>query len=120
MANRQKPKEITSLPVKTGDTIHLVRTSEIAYLEAKDKYVSIHTLEGKEYLTDVSLKIMEEKLPVNFLRVHRAFIVNKNTIVKIHKYFQGRFVIQLNDTPRTKITSGSGYFDLIKSSLEQL
>lgn len=120
-ANQQKThKEITSLPVKSGDTIHLVRTSEIAYLEAKDKYVTIHTLDGKEFLTDVSLKTMEDKLPDNFLRVHRAFVVNKSIISQIHKYFQGRFVIQLNDKPRTKITSGSGYYDAIKNSLEQL
>ena len=120
-ANQLKPrKEITSFPVKTGDTIHLVRTTEIAYLEAKDKYVTIHTLEGKEFLTDVSLKMMEEKLPDNFLRVHRAFILNKGIISEIHKYFQGRFVFLLNDKKRTKIASGSGYSDAIKNALEQL
>jgi len=120
-ANQLKPrKEITSFPVRTGDTIHLVRTTEIAYLEAKDKYVTIHTLEGKEYLTDVSLKVMEEKLPENFLRVHRAFIVNKSIILELNKYFQGRFVFLLNDKGRTKITSGSGYSDSIKNALEQL
>lgn len=120
-ANQLKPrKEISSFPVKTGDTIHLVRTTEIAYLEAKDKYVTIHALDGKEFLTDVSLKVMEEKLPDNFLRVHRAFIVNKGIISEIHKYFQSRFILLLNDKGRTKITSGSGYNDNIKRALEQL
>jgi len=121
IANQLKPRrEITSLPVKTGDIIHLVRTTEIAYLEAKDKYVTIHTIEGKEFLTDVSLKVMEEKLPDNFLRVHRALIVNKTIISEIRKYFQGRFVFLLNDKARTKIVSGSGYCDSIKNTLEQL
>jgi two-component system LytT family response regulator len=120
-ANQLKPrKEISSFPVKTGDTIHLVRTTEIAYLEAKDKYVTIHTLDGKEFLTDVSLKVMEEKLPGNFLRIHRAFIVNKSMVYEIRKYFQGRFIFLLNDKDRTKITSGSGYSDVIKNELEQL
>lgn len=119
--NKLKPKrEITSFPVKTGDTIHLVRVTEVAYLEAKDKYVTIHTLEGKQFLTDVSLKAMEEKLPDNFLRVHRAFIINKNVVTEIHKYFQGRYAIMLNDKPRSRITTGSGYTDSIKGALEQL
>lgn len=119
--NQLKPKrEITSFPVKTGDTIHLVRVTEVAYLEAKDKYVTIHTLEGKQFLTDVSLKAMEEKLPDNFLRVHRAFIVNKNIVTEIHKYFQGRYAIVLNDKLHSRIITGSGYADSIRSTLEQL
>jgi two-component system LytT family response regulator len=118
--NQLKPrKEITSFPIKTGETIHLVRTAEIAYLEAKDKYVTIHTLDGKEYITDVSLKAMEDKLPNNFLRVHRAYIVNTKAISQIHKYFQERFVIQLNDKSYTKITTGSAYFEIIKGAMEQ-
>ena len=120
-ANQLKPrKEISSFPIKTGDTIQLVRTSEIAYFEATDKYVTIHTLNEKEYITDISLKMMEEKLPNNFIRVHRSFILNKNIIIEIRKHFRGRFVIVLGVKSRTKITSGNGYFEEIKNALEQL
>jgi two-component system LytT family response regulator len=120
-AHQIKPrKEISSFPVKTGDTIHLVRVSEVAYLEAKDKYVTIHTIDNKEYVSDVSLKVMEEKLPGNFLRVHRAIIVNKSSIVEIHKYFQGKFVFILSDKNNTKVTSGSSFSDIIKDTMEQL
>jgi two-component system LytT family response regulator len=97
-----------------------VRVSEVSYLEAKDKYVTIHTIDDMEYLSDVSLKAMEEKLPDNFMRVHRAIIVNKSVIFEIHKHFQGRYVLQLRDKTHTKITSGSAYSDSIKDALEQL
>jgi two-component system, LytTR family, response regulator len=120
-ANQINPrKEISSFPIKSGDTIHLVRTGEIAYFEAKDKYITIHTLEGKEFLTDVSLKTMEDKLPANFLRVHRALIVNKSILAEIRKYYQNRFVLLLNDKMRTKVISGSGYADSIRNALERL
>ena len=93
LAKQLKPKkEVTAFPVKVGDTIHLVRLGEVAYMEAKDKYVTLHTLVGKEYLTDLSLKTMEEKLPANFVRIHRAFTINQDHLLEISKYFQGRFV----------------------------
>lgn len=121
IANQLKPKKvITSIPVKNGDTIHLIRISEVAYLEANDKYVTIHTIEGKEFLTEITLKLMEEKQIEGFLRVHRSFIINMGIISEIHKYFQSRFVLLLNDKSHTKITSGSAYFDAIKNSLEQV
>lgn len=115
LAEQLKPKkEVTAFPIKTGDTIRLVRLSEVAYIEAKDKYVTLHALNGKEYLTDVSLKTMEEKLPDNFVRVHRAFTINQDHLLEISKYFQGRFILKMNDRTNTKITSGSTYNDSIK------
>jgi two-component system, LytTR family, response regulator len=119
MVNQLKPqKEMTSFPVKIGDKIILVRLSEVAYLEAKDKYVSIHTLAGKEYIISQSLKMLEGKLPDYFLRIHRAFTVNKNHVSELHKYFQGRYIIRLNDKDFTKITCGSSYIDDIRRNFE--
>lgn len=116
LAEQFKPKkEVTAFPVKVGDTIHLVRLEEVVYIEAKDKYTSLHTLNGKEYLTDVSLKTMEEKLPANFVRVHRAFTINQDHLLEISKYFQGRFILKMNDRTNTKITTGSTYSDSIKA-----
>lgn len=121
IVNQMKPiNEVTSLPVKVKDRIILVRLTEIAYLEAKDKYVSIWTTECKEHITDVSLKTIEDKLPENFLRVHRAFIVNKNHVLEVQKYFHGKLIIMLNDRNFTKITCSSSYSEQVKKSLEIL
>jgi two-component system, LytTR family, response regulator len=107
-------KEVTAFPVKSGDTIHLVRLPDIVFIEAKDKYVTLHTVNGKEYLSSLSLKTLEEKLPADFIRVHRAYTINKNHLLEISKYFQGRFVLKMNDRANTKITTGSLYSDSIK------
>jgi two-component system, LytTR family, response regulator len=114
----QPIKEVTSLPVKTGDRIILVRLSEVTYLEAKDKYVTLHTKDGKEHITDISLKTLEEKLPDYFLRVHRAYIVNKNHVLELQKYFQGKFLVLINDNNRSKVPCSNMYSEQIKRSLE--
>jgi two-component system LytT family response regulator len=109
-AENLKPQsEITSLSVKIGDKILLIRLSEIVFFEADEKYVNINTSERGNYITDLSLKTLEEKLPANFIRVQRAFVVNKNYVIELNKQFGGKYVIVMNDKERTRITSGQTY-----------
>ena len=110
LAEKLKPQnELTSLSVKIGDKIILVRLSEIVLFEADEKYVTIKTADKGNYLTDLTLKTLEEKLPANFVRIQRAFIVNKNFVIELNKQFGGKYVIVMNDKDRTRILSGNSY-----------
>jgi two-component system, LytTR family, response regulator len=108
------PQKATALPIKTGDRIILVRFEQIVYLEANDKYVFIYTTEGQKYLTDQTLTALEEKLPQQFYRIQKSFIINKEKIREMHKHFNGRFLFMMDDKPGTKLTSGRTYYDAIK------
>lgn len=108
------PKKATALPIKTGDRINLIRFETICYLEANDKYVFIHTTDGQKFLTDQSLTALEEKLPEQFYRVQKSYILNKEAIKEMHKHFNGRYLFVLNDKNLTQITSGRTYSDAIK------
>jgi len=108
------PKKATALPIKTGDRINLIRFETISYLEANDKYVFIHTTDGQKFLTDQSLTTMEEKLPEQFYRVQKSYILNKDAIKEMHKHFNGRYLFVMNDKTLTQITSGRTYNDAIK------
>lgn len=108
------PKKSTALPVKTGDRIHLIRFETISYLEANDKYVFIHTTDGQKHLTDQTLSILEEKLPEQFYRIQKSFIINKEMIKEMHKHFNGRYLFVMNDKNLTQITSGRTYHEAIK------
>jgi two-component system LytT family response regulator len=109
------PKKSTALPVKTGDRIHLIRFESISYLEANDKYVFIYTTDGQKHLTDQTLSVLEEKLPEQFYRVQKSFIINKELIKEMHKHFNGRYLFIMNDKNLTQITSGRTYHDGIKT-----
>jgi two-component system, LytTR family, response regulator len=108
------PQKATALPIRTGDRIILVRFEQIVYLEANDKYVFIYTTEGQKYLTDQTLTALEEKLPQQFYRIQKSFIINKEKIREMHKHFNGRFLFMMDDKPGTKLTSGRTYYDAIK------
>ncbi|MBE9461536.1 LytR/AlgR family response regulator transcription factor [Dyadobacter subterraneus] len=117
LINENRPKDIiTTIPVKSGNKITLIHMADICFFEAKDKYVYIHTYEG-ESLIDYSLGYLQERLPEQFLRVHRGFIINKLTIREIHKYFKGTYILVMNDSKGTKIKSAYSYSDEIREKL---
>jgi len=66
----------------------------------------------------VGLKKLEDKLPSWFIRVHKSFLVNKNLIKEIHKHFNNRFVMILDDYNQSKITSGRSYYQVVKELSE--
>ena len=111
-------KEIKSLPVKIGDKILLIKPEQIAFLEAKDKYVFIVTDDNIEYLTDFTLTSIEEKLSRPFMRVHRAYIINCDKIKEFYKGDSGSFIITMKDKKNTRIYSGRSYSENVKSLFE--
>ena len=72
--------------LKTEYRIVKVNISDIRYVEAMSEYLKVY-LEGdaKPIVTLLSMKKMEERLPDNFMRIHRSYIVNLNMIQEVNK-----------------------------------
>ena len=69
--------------VKDGNSLVKINVSDILFIRADDNYSRIFTIK-KNYLLSKTLKSLEGKLPKEkFMRVHRSYIVNLNTIEKI-------------------------------------
>lgn len=64
-----------------------IQFSEILFIEALKDYIKIHLAPpAKPVLTKMSLKAMEEKLPVNkFVRIHKSYIVSADKITVIKR-----------------------------------
>lgn len=109
-------KKPTSFPIKLGDRIILVKFENISHFGANDKYVELYTVDGKKYLIDQTLTSLLDKLPENFLRVQKSNIINKETVKEIHKHFNGRFVIIMDDKSQTKITTGLTFYEAVRDA----
>ena len=72
--------------LKTDYRMVKVTISEIRYIEAMSEYLKIFIEgEAKPVVTLLSMKKMEERLPENFMRIHRSYIVNLSKIQEINK-----------------------------------
>ena len=119
LIDQLKPrKELKTLTVKIGDKILLVKLGEIYHIEAEEKYVILRTEENQNHLTEFTIASLEEKLPDNFVRIHRSSIINSEKIKEIRKGFNGSLVFVMNDRLRTKITSSRGYSDVLRERFE--
>lgn len=102
-------KNITSLTVKIGDKILLIKLDRIVYIDAEEKYVFIHTVDDKKYFADFTINALEERLPEFFVRIHRSTIINSDHIKEIRRGVNGTFVFVMNNNGNTCISSSRSY-----------
>jgi len=110
----QVKKDIKTLTVKIGDKILLIKLDSIIYIDAEDKYVFLHTADGKKHLTDFTIGSLEEKLPEQFVRIHRGSIINSDHIKEIRKTFNGAFVFVMNNNENTRLTSSRSNGEVLR------
>jgi DNA-binding LytR/AlgR family response regulator len=68
-------KETQHLFVRSEYSLIKIPFADILYIETLDDYIKIHLENRKPVLTKMNLKSVNEKLPKDFLRVHRSFII---------------------------------------------
>ena len=112
----QKKTELTALTIKEGDKIRFIKLEDIFYFVSSDKYVTVYTTNQK-YLCEQSLNQLETKLPVNFLRIQRSLIINKNHVKEVSKYFNSRYALILKDKNATRLISGRTFKEQLDSWL---
>lgn len=111
-------KSIKTLTVKIGDKILLVKLSDIVHIQAEDKYVFLHTVDGKKHLTDFTLSTLEEKLPEEFVRIHRSDMINTDYIKEIRKGFNGALIFVLNNLNETRVTSSRSNSEALRTRFD--
>ena len=75
-----------TLFLKTDYRIVKVSVPEIRYIEGMSEYLKVWVEgEAKPIVTLLSMKKIEERLPDNFMRIHRSYIVNLDRIHEVNK-----------------------------------
>jgi len=106
-----RPDTQTSLNrivVRKGNAINLIPVEQVRYVEAQDDYVMIYHSAGKA-LKQQTMKFYEDNLPkLDFVRIHRSYIVKVEEIVKIEPYGKDNHVAILKSGDRLPV-SRAGY-----------
>lgn len=114
-AATSREQYLDRLVVRTEDRAILVRTSDIDWIEASGKYVKLHVGRAEHTLRESMSRLEDQLDPRTFIRISRFCIVNIDRIREFQPWFQGDYVVILQDG--TKLTSTRGYRDRVQGLL---
>jgi two-component system LytT family response regulator len=101
-------EEQNRIAVRFGSKISIIPTQDIFYIEAYDDYVKIFT-EKDYFLKKKTMSYYENTLSsIDFIRVHRSFIVNLKQITRVEPYEKNGHVVLLKNGKSIPL-SRSGY-----------
>lgn len=107
---------INRVVIKKKGKIHVISTDKIDYLEAQDDYVMIYTA-TERFLKQQTMKFFENHLDGDhFIRVHRSYIVNVQSIDRIEPYEKTNFILILKSGAKVPV-SRSG-MQVLKEKLD--
>ena len=85
-SNQSVSEDASTLFLKTEHRIVKVDISDILYVEGMSEYMKIHLIsQSKPLIVLLSMKKLEERLPANFMRIHRSYIINLDKIIEVNK-----------------------------------
>lgn len=93
----------TRIASRLGDRVQFVDLRRVSHFVAKDKLTYAVTGE-KSFVIDAGIAELEQKLdPAQFIRIHRATLVNLDFIAEVHTAFAGGMIVRLKDAQRTEL-----------------
>ncbi|MBW8900574.1 MAG: response regulator transcription factor [Massilia sp.] len=103
-AAQEEPARWDRLVVKSAGATHIVKTTDIDWIEAVGVYVNLY-IGGKALLYRAPIHLLADKLdPAHFVRIHRSAIVNIESIVRLEPISHGEFDVVLTHGGRTKVS----------------
>ena len=71
----------TDIVVHFKGEVIVIPPKTITLLEGLGNYTIIHTESGQRFVVSKTLKLVSQHLKTNFIRVHKAYIINSDFIV---------------------------------------
>ncbi|HYC62487.1 MAG TPA: LytTR family DNA-binding domain-containing protein [Thermoanaerobaculia bacterium] len=101
-------KPLQRIAFRDGATIDVVPVQRIDYIEAQDDYIHVYS-RGARHIKQQPLGELEAVLdPARFIRVHRSYIVNLESLARVEPYAKDSRVALLKDGTRIPV-SRAGY-----------
>lgn len=108
--NQALSPHLTEFVIKEKGFERRVKIQDILYVEASGIYVELHQTDQTD-LYRAALNLLEQQLPPNFIRVHRAFTINTDFILSL-KYLNNS-TYQITMKNEDVIISSRKYKDVL-------
>jgi two-component system, LytTR family, response regulator len=101
-------RPLQRIAFRDGATIDVVPVQRIDYIEAQDDYLHVWS-RGRRHIKQQTLADLEALLdPTRFIRVHRSYIVNLESLARVEPYAKDSRVALLKDGTKIPV-SRAGY-----------
>ena len=98
----ERPAFLSRLSFRQDDHSVIVNVADVIWIEAEDYYVLVHTRHGR-HMVRATLASFEERFdPQQFVRVHRAAIVNVHDVREVHD--AGGLLLVLSDGSQVPVS----------------
>ncbi len=102
---------------RIGERVEFVDLSRVTHFFAADKLTYAAT-SAKNYVVDHTIQELEQKLdPRKFIRIHRATLLNLDSVHDLHPMFAGRMLVRLKDEKKTELTVSRDRVKTLKQRL---
>lgn len=112
---KPEPQKLDRLVVKSGGRVFFLRTEDIVWIEAAGNYVRLHLGEDSHLFRETMNGIEARLDPQRFVRIHRSRIVNSDRIKELQPWFNGEYVVVLQNG--TRLTLSRGYREKLQDRL---
>lgn len=103
LLQQDQPDYLTRLTYKVADETQVIPVDKIDYIEAFDNFVKVRT-DGEREVIKLTMSSLERRLdPKKFVRIHRSYIVNLNSVVRLKKSDNRSWVV-LSDASELPIS----------------
>ena len=108
-------RPLQRIAFREGAGIEVVPVQRIDYLVAQDDYVHVHA-KGQKYVKQQTLTELEQLLdPARFVRIHRSYVINVESLQKVEPYAKDSRVVILRDGARIPVSRAG--FERLKGML---
>jgi len=105
----------TRLAVKDGHQTQLLPFASIDWVDAAGDYMCVHS-RGETHIMRITMAQLLERLPDNFVRIHRSTIVNIDRVNAIASLAKGDLLLSLPEDVKLKVSRN--YRDLLLTLLD--
>ncbi len=88
---------IRFLAVKKRQQIRLIDLADIRYIQGADIYAQLHLQDGTTVLHNKSLDRLSQLLPLDFLRIHKSFLVPRREARELLIQGGGKYQLRLQN-----------------------
>lgn len=99
LSHIERPMADSTIYVKVGTRFVNISIPDIVYVKGMNEYVQFFMNDGSNHIALMAMRQLPERLPENFIQVHRSYIVNMRRIKEVE-----RMRIVLHDGTRIPVS----------------